>query len=225
MQFYGQWNPPQDQVLYENYFKDKRNGFYIECGAEAYGIESMFFEVELEWTGINIEASKYQYAGLIKSRPNSINLNLGLSNKTGTLEFTDIVSAPGGGAINGSFTHKDFHKADLIRRNCVFETYSVKVETYKNIISQNKVDTVDLFILDVEGHEVEVMEGMLDCSVIPSVLCVEYVACDFKDIETLAKKMGYIFNFFSFNNAFFSHIQRSKWFGDTGFMTYEEVLK
>src|SRR3989304_3789195 len=100
MQFYGQWNPPQDQVLYENYFKDKRNGFYIECGAESIGTESLFFEKELDWKGINIEASKREYARLIINRPNSINLHLGLSNKTGTLEFTEVVSAPGGGNIN-----------------------------------------------------------------------------------------------------------------------------
>jgi len=58
VKFYGQWNPHQDQVLYENYFKDKRNGFYIKCGAESMGTESYFFEMELGWKGINIEASK-----------------------------------------------------------------------------------------------------------------------------------------------------------------------
>ena len=33
MIFYGQYTPSVDQLLYEKYFKDKRNGFFIECGA------------------------------------------------------------------------------------------------------------------------------------------------------------------------------------------------
>jgi hypothetical protein len=32
--FYGQWSPPVDQVLFENYFKDKRNGFFIKAMQE-----------------------------------------------------------------------------------------------------------------------------------------------------------------------------------------------
>ena len=40
-------------------------------------------------------------------------------------------------------------------------TYNVKCNTYKQIIQQLNITHLDLFVLDVEGYEFEVIDGMI----------------------------------------------------------------
>ena len=214
MNFYGQWNPPVDQVLYENYFKDKRDGFFIECGAGSSGESCFFFERYLNWTDINIESSKYEFRNLDQFRLNSTNLNLGLSDKRSLLKFTDVISAPGGGNGNGSFFHKDWHKDLLLNKyECILEEYFVPTITYKDLIKLNKINHVDLFVLDVEGHELNVIDGMGEN--LPDVICIEYTISGLEEIKLKLIDKKYKFNFLSFNNAYFSFINKNKWFGET----------
>ena len=79
--FYGQ--SEQDKFIFERYFKDKKNGISIECGAFDGIMESstLFFEENLEWTCINIEASPPIFEMLKLNRDKSFNFNLGLGNK------------------------------------------------------------------------------------------------------------------------------------------------
>lgn len=177
IRFYGQGKPNYlDKDLFENYFSDKRDGFYIECGAsDGIGFSnSLLFELEMGWTGINIEASPRQFKALLKNRPDSINLFLGLSNKNGVEMFKDVISAPGGGEGNGSFSHTDGHMKELIGYRCVFKEYLVPVLTYANVIEIFGVSNVDLFSLDVEGHELQVIEGMKGCDILPDIFCIEH---------------------------------------------------
>jgi hypothetical protein len=37
----------------------------------------------------------------------------------------------------------------------------------------NDIKHVDLFVLDVEGHEEQVIEGMKGCNILPDVFCIE----------------------------------------------------
>lgn len=176
IRFYGQGMPPLDQQLYEEFFPDKKFGFFIECGA-ADGVgfsNSLLFEIEFKWTGINIEASLKHYTALIENRPNSINLHMGLSDHTGTELFNDVISAPGGGEGNGSFSHTEEHLEELAGYQCVFKEFLMPVITYRDLVKIFKVEHVDLFSLDVEGYELQVIEGMKGSDVMPDVLCVEH---------------------------------------------------
>jgi hypothetical protein len=73
MKFYSQQQ--EDKILYEKYL-NFRNGIFIELGAMD-GIiysNSLFFEKELEWTGILIEPTE-QFEQLMINRPNCHNFN------------------------------------------------------------------------------------------------------------------------------------------------------
>jgi FkbM family methyltransferase len=218
MKFYGQWEPPVDRVLYENYFKDKPSGFFIESGAYD-GIAMsccLFFEETLGWKGINIEPSKTQFASLIANRPSSININMGLSDTEEVLEFTDTLSSGFGGEGNGSFKHGDEHIQELNGYRVKFESYSVPTISYKKLIKEYSVEKVSLFCLDVEGFEFKVLEGLKDTNVLPEVVCVEYSYIGLKNLIYVMEKLGYCFDFISFNNAYFSREKINKqWFGAT----------
>ena len=84
MRFYGQWDPPVDKYLFENYFPNKLNGTFIECGAFDGITESCckFFEEFRGWRGINVEPVPYLFELLCDNRPLSTNVNAALTDPT-----------------------------------------------------------------------------------------------------------------------------------------------
>lgn len=219
MKFNGQFQPPADQILYENYLKDIKEGIFIECGA-GNGVStnnSLVYERELGWKCINIEASPRAFIALERNRPNSfLNLNVGLSNKNGKAVFNDI------GNGNSSFTHKD-HQLKAQRKQGIKENkVEVPIITLKKLVEDYNIPKIDAMVLDVEGHEIEIIEGFKDSPVTPDVICMEYPhVCvelnnGLKDLAEIMKGHGYFFNFFANNDAYFSKKDINKnWFGQS----------
>jgi len=195
MKFYGQGKPPVDRILYESYFKDKYNGTCIECGAldGKRGSCCKFFEEFMNWKSINIEASPHLYQMLIKNRPNSININKALSSKKGTRIFTHAIHPQLGKYFgNGSLKHTKEHLTRLKKQGCKFEKYKVEITTIYNIIEDLNLKTIDLFTLDVEGHELEVIKTLKKCKTMPKVICVEHANVDESVLHSEMKTLGYV---------------------------------
>jgi hypothetical protein len=62
--------------------------------------------------------------------------------------------------------------------------YQVETCTYKSLIDAFKIDHVDLFVLDAENHERQVIEGMSG-SVMPSIMCVEHTQIGLDNLKGL----------------------------------------
>lgn len=202
MRFYGQWDPPVDKIIYERYL-NYEHGVFIECGAFDGVIESSckFFEESLNWTGFNIEPVSMIYKKLCENRPNCVNINVALSNSNGTKEFI-YADHPNMKLFgNGSLSHTKKHHNLLKLDGCKFEKYLVKTITYADLVSQFNINNVDLFVLDVEGHEIEVIEGMKR-SVMPKIMCVEH-GIKGEEIKKSLSKLGYTLDHVQFNNSYF----------------------
>ena len=135
--FYGQ--SEQDKFIFERYFKDKKHGISIECGAFDGVMESstFFFEETMGWSCINIEASPPIFEMLKSNRKNSFNFNLGLGNEETTLSFKHAIHPHHGIKFgNGSFSHKPQHEHLLNHEGCQFEEYNVKSTRYDNVIDE-----------------------------------------------------------------------------------------
>lgn len=193
MKFYGQWNPPQDQLLYETYFEGQRNGVFIECGAFDGITESScyFFEESMGWTGVNIEPVPSVFKLLRVNRPNSININAGLSSREGIAEFTHTIIPNYGEIGNGSFKHSDAHKDYLINIGCQFSSFNVHTITYREMVLGLEMSRLDLFVLDVEGHELEVLAGMEGAETMPRVFCIEHGHLDIEALDLKMTNLGY----------------------------------
>ena len=206
MKFYGQWDPPVDKFLWERYFKDHPKGIFLECGAFDGVLESSckFFEESLGWWGINFEPVPYIYDKLVENRPNAANIKKALSNKNGVTRFKQAVSPTMGKMFgNGSISHNDKHLKSLKQEGCKFEEFDVETVRFADFIKILNLGTIDLMVLDVEGHELEAIEGMEGSPVIPKIFCVEYPHVG---LETLKKKLrpfGYTLDITNFNNAIF----------------------
>ena len=205
MKFYGQFRPSVDEILYRTYFAEKRDGFFIECGAYDGLLECSckFFEESLGWCGMNIEASPRIFERLVRNRPASLNVNVALSDRNGRSRFSDVASPDGYADGNGSLRHKPEHLADLAAHGCRLVGVEVATTTYCDIVAQHGVERVDLFVLDVEGCELQVLAGMLGASVLPAVVCVEFSFSGLGEVVAAVERLGLRFDFVQDVNAFF----------------------
>lgn len=203
--FYGQFE--LDRVLYETFFKNKKDGFFVECGSFDGLTESTckFFEETMGWKGLNIEPTPYAYGRLVKNRPNSINENCALSSKEGKSVFTNAIHPEHGRHYgNGSLSHAPAHKNELIAEGCQFETFEVNCVLFEYLYKKHNLPDIDLFVLDIEGHELEALPGILSIPerALPKVFCIEHTIAGF-DSLVKALENKYTYHSKQSHNAFF----------------------
>lgn len=148
--FYSQQN--EDKILFEKYLNYK-NGFFIELGAMN-GItysNSLFFEKELSWNGVLIEPTN-QFEQLKINRPNCFNYNYAVSETNGLVEFLGN-DALGGITKTMHEKHKNGWKLEEKGKK-----YYVESKPINEIIKSLDIKKVDLFSIDVEGGEYEVLK-------------------------------------------------------------------
>lgn len=109
--YYSQDN--QDKFLEENVFKGYKNGVFVDVGAHD-GVSlnnTLYFEKNHNWSGINIEPIKTVYDKLIDNRPKCNNLNVAVCNNDGTTEFicntgyTEMISG-----IKNTFDNRHYRR-------------------------------------------------------------------------------------------------------------------
>lgn len=207
--FYGKFKPPLDKILYERYFNDKipALGVAVECGSFD-GIEEsscLFFEESLGWHVFNIEASPSIYKKLEINRPNSRNFHLGLSDITETKTFKHVIHPELGENFgNGSFEHKNFHEEELLNIGCTFEESEVETITIGAFFELAQLEYVDLFVLDVEGYELRILQQLKNSNVRPVVFCVEKQRDqDWGKIQNILTELGYEYIEDIHNNGIF----------------------
>jgi len=157
MKYYSQFN--QDEIVYENFFKDLSKGFFVDIGAydgKTQGSNSLFFE-ELGWTGVCIEPNPNLFSKLIQNRK-CVCHNYAITNKTGDAEFLFIKDGPDtlGGLVE-SYDKKELDNfiANTLNNNHEYEYIKVKTELFSNLVS-NKV--INYLSIDTEGNELKILE-------------------------------------------------------------------
>jgi FkbM family methyltransferase len=214
--------------LIENYFMDlstgeiQKNGTVVECGAaEGHFNPSLTLEGIYGWKYYAFEPDDNMYPILCYKRPNAEKLKCALSNFIGKAKFYE--SAHNG---NSSLKHSDVHKNELntykerFQDGSITKEIEVDVVNWQWFIDKYSIKTVNLLTLDVEGHELTVLDGIKSTSVYPEVIQVEFLRCDFSNslldeakkqnysgfvaISKMLYGMGYEFNYVSDSNAHFS---------------------
>ena len=152
MKFYSQQK--EDIEIYNLYFKNKKidRGFFIELGAYD-GIRASntkFFEDELGFNGILIEPVRSAYKRLLVNRKNCITYNDVITTKENVTFVGNNLTA--GVKETMSKSHLVNWSLDKVKG------YEVKTNRIDTIMKENNIKYVDIFSIDVEGGELEVLK-------------------------------------------------------------------
>jgi FkbM family methyltransferase len=142
----------EDQILFEK-FLNYKNGVFVELGAMD-GLKysnTLFFEKELNWSGVLIEPTD-QFEQLKINRKDCKNYNYAVSITEGEVEFL------GNGPLGGmTHTMNPAHRIGWNLDNSFSPCLVKSIPIYK-ILSEANIKKIDLFSIDTEGSEIEVLK-------------------------------------------------------------------
>ena len=147
----------------------KPNGIYIDVGAnhpDIISVTKKFYD--RGWRGINIEPNHDNYLLFFEKRKRDINLNFGIAEKEGEVDFFFKLNATIAESTGFTFSKKVYDE-----RRYDFKSRKVKTIPLKKVFEDNGLVFADFINIDTEGFENEVLKGNDWKKYKAGVLCVE----------------------------------------------------
>ena len=155
----------QDEILDKEVFKGYKRGIFVEIGAWD-GVcfsNTLFFEKERNWRGINIEPLPDKYADLVKNRPTAINLNIAVNDVEEETEFLAISGNTG--MLSGIRTNYDARHLERIEKETTelkttASTLRIQTRRIDSIFREDNVRRVHYLSIDAEGSEMNIIRSI-----------------------------------------------------------------
>lgn len=193
--YYSQYG--QDEWLYENYFKDQKEGVFLEIGADD-GVDksnTKFFEESLGWSGLCIEPSPKRYELLRKNRTCACE-KTAVSDHVGTVEFLDIEGWGKGlsGIVNSYCKNHSDRVSQEIKHpeNKGSEIITVETDLLNNILEKHNMLNIDFCTIDTEGSEFDILSALNFDKFKIKIFLVENNYNE-KNVQNLLLEKGYKF--------------------------------
>ena len=157
-----------EDVILNRVFADKKEGFYIDVGAQHPLYDSVtkaFYD--RGWHGINIEPVKEYYELLAQERERDINLNLAVGETEAELDFFELEGT--GLSTFDRETAERLSKEEGYKIN----NYQVPIVKLADICQQHLNCQIDFLKIDVEGWEEQVILGNDWSQFRPTVIVLE----------------------------------------------------
>ena len=161
-----------EDVLLRRLFPESAEGFYVDVGAgdPVLGSVTKHF-YDRGWRGINVEPAVPVFERLESQRPRDVNLNVGVAAGEGTLTFHEAPDE-----LHGLSTFSAALAAQHRARGVAFVEKRVPVTTLARVLAEHAPASIDFLTVDVEGFELEVLQGSDWEAWRPRVVVVEAVA-------------------------------------------------
>ena len=165
-------------ILIENIFRNQKNGFYIDVGCQhPIKNNNTYLLHKRGWSGINIDLDKDNIDLFNVSRISDDNINIAASNKINEVDLFFFHKKSPINTIDKKTSQFQKAKISSIKK--------IKTNTLNNIIKSSKYSNrkIDLLSIDVEGHELPVLEGLDFDKYSPNVIVVEYLDLNVSKLE------------------------------------------
>ena len=156
----------QDKYVNEHFFKNKKNGFFVDIGAHD-GVSlsnTYFFEKELGWSGICVEPHPQRFKELALNRAKkTICLPVAVANNTGVMKFLQVDGYPE--MLSGLFDfydprHIDRVDKEIASRGGSSNLIDIPTLPLSSILDKYHVSHIDFMSVDTEGSELEVLKSI-----------------------------------------------------------------
>ncbi len=168
----------QDAFIHETFFPTLRNGCFLDIGAfdGVMWSNTLFFEREMGWTGLCVEASPTRFAALRQARSSTC-LNVALSDFEGEAEFLDIVNGPVMmGGLYDAFGPG--HRAFVESITQESRRITVPVRRLDRLLAEHGITHVHYCSIDVEGAELRIVDSVDFSRVTIDVFTLENIDID-----------------------------------------------
>jgi FkbM family methyltransferase len=155
-----------EEWIVRDFFRDKREGFFVDVGASHYRINSTtyFLETALGWRGIAIDAQPHYAEDYSRHRPRTKFYSLFVSDTSGAVADLYVpVSRP----LNASGNPAAADDKDAI------VTLQVPTTTLTDLLTREGVEKVDFLSMDIELAEPQALAGFDIDRFRPAFVCIE----------------------------------------------------
>ncbi|BDC34791.1 hypothetical protein Noda2021_07490 [Candidatus Dependentiae bacterium Noda2021] len=156
----------QDQFLNETYFKNMRNGVFVDIGAydgRCFS-NSYFFEKELDWSGICFEPTPRIFKELA-SRRNCICIQACVAGTPGVMPFVDINKLEELSGLK-KFFDEEPHRWEVVNRylattpGSYYTILDLPVVTFNDTMKKHDISYIDYLSIDTEGSEIDIIKSI-----------------------------------------------------------------
>lgn len=160
--FYSQFD--QDRFIYENFFKDKYHGVFVDVGAND-GIflsNTYFFEKQLKWTGMCIEPHPITFKKLKKNRKclcieGCIAEN---TTKSSFLQINGPINALSGMVDRYNPKHLTLIESGICKEGGNTQIIEVQCYNLSDLLKQHHISHINYLNIDTEGGELKILQSI-----------------------------------------------------------------
>lgn len=173
-----------EDILIQHIFilRGIQNPSYIDIGANhPYHISNTAIFYQRGCRGINIEANPQLIRDFTRFRPKDINLNFGISDKKGELDFYVMKDN-----TLSTFSQEEYKSMTSMGKK-LEEIKKIKLTTIKGILEKYfDNEFPDFLSIDVEGMDLQILQSIDFEKSFPKVICVE--AAEYSPIGAGARR-------------------------------------
>jgi FkbM family methyltransferase len=155
-----------EEWIIRDFFQDKRDGVFLDVGANDYrfGSNTYYLETELGWSGLAIEPQTKFAADYARHRPRTRFLPLfvsDVSNQEASLYVpADDLLASGS-------------RAEAASGGEIVDVIKAQTTTLDDILDRSGVQVLDFLTIDIELHEPQALAGFSIERFRPALVCIE----------------------------------------------------
>lgn len=156
-----------EEWLIRDFFGDRRDGFFVDIGANHHQqySKTWYLETRLGWSGIAVDALKDFEAGFRQHRPKTRFFSLFVSDRSDDAAQVYVITRN----TTVASSHREF--VELFGTPDRVDT--VPTITLDDLLTAEKVERIDLLTMDIELNEPAALRGLDLSRFRPSLVCIE----------------------------------------------------